>query len=116
MAHGQRHETWRTLQRRAAPHVGPRLGQLRQESVGRLISDLERYLLDSLAHLQSATEFLARLPDIYRSCNEDIYERPMVAEAYAYIHMTSRYCAWWDVFARLFNAGWLPMRVYGSWT
>lgn len=113
VALGSRHGTWRYLQRRAAPLVGPRLGQLRREYLGRLISDLERYLLNSLSDAQSAAEFLARLPDVYRSCNDDIYERPMIAEAYAYIHMTSRYCTWWDVFARLFNAGWLPMRESG---
>ena len=113
VAFGSRRGTWRSLQRQAAPLVGPCLGQLRRESIRRLVSDLERYLLNSLSDTQSAAEFLARLPDVYSGCNDDIYERPMIAEAYAYIHMMSRYCTWWDVFARLFNAGWLPMRESG---
>lgn len=108
-----RRETWRSMERRAAPVVGPRLGWLCRESVCNLISELERYLLRSLRDMQCATEFLARMPDIYGSCNEDIYQRPMVAEAYAYVHMISRYCTWWDVFARLLYAGWLPMRESG---
>jgi hypothetical protein len=87
-----RRETWRSLQRRAAPRLAPRLDQLRQENLDRLVSGLELYLLSCLCDKQSATEFLNWLPDIYGSCNQDIYERPLVAEAYAYIHMVSRYC------------------------
>jgi hypothetical protein len=110
----RRRETWRSLQRRAAPYLTARLTQLRQESVERLISALEGYLLGYCLHdKQAATEFLDRLPDIYGRCNEDIYERPMVAEAYSYIHMASRYCNWWDTFAKMFYAGWLPMRESG---
>jgi hypothetical protein len=102
------------LQRHAAPYLTTRLTQLRQESLERLISALERYLLDyCLNNKQAAMEFLDRLPDIYGMCNEEIYDRPMVAEAYSYIHMVSRYCNWWDTFAKMFDAGWLPMRESG---
>jgi hypothetical protein len=108
-----RRETWRSLQRRAVPYLAPRLDQLRQDSLERHVAVLEGYLMHCLRDSQTATEFLNRLPDIYGSCNQDIYERPMVAEAYAYIHMISRYCNWWDTFAELFNAGRLPMRESG---
>jgi hypothetical protein len=108
-----RRGTWRSLQRRAAPRLQPHLDQLRQESIGQLISALEEYLLGCLRDQRSARDFLDRLPDIYGSCNDNIYERPMVAEAYAYIHMVSRYCNWWDTFVKLFAAGWLPMRESG---
>ena len=74
---------------------------------------LEDYLLSCLRDERSALEFFNRIPDVYERCNQDIYERPMVAEAYAYIHMASRYCNWWDTFAELFTAGWLPMRESG---
>ncbi len=115
MAPGQtvRYGTWRALERRAAPRLAPLLDQLRQESLGHLISSLEAYLLSSLRDEQSAAEFLNRMPDIYKNCNQDIYERPLVAEAYAYIHMASRYCNWWDTFAKLFTAGWFPIRESG---
>jgi SAM-dependent methyltransferase len=110
---GIRHGTWRSLQRRAAPRLQLRLDQLRQESLGRLISALEEYLLSCLCDQRSAREFVNRLPEIYGSCNDNIYERPMVAEAYAYIHMVGRYCNWWDTFIKLFAEGWLPMRESG---
>ena len=101
------------MQRRAAPKLVPCLDQLREKSLGELISVLEEYLLSCLRDKQSAQEFLDRLPDIYDSCNKPIYERPMIAEAYAYIHMVGRYCNWWDTFAELLAAGWMPMRESG---
>ena len=108
-----RRETWRSLQRRAAPHLAPHLDQSRRESIGSLVSALEIYLLSCLCDKQSATEFLNRMPDIYGACNQEIYERPMVAEAYSYVHLINRYCNWWDTFYELFRTGWLPMRESG---
>ncbi|HUC27838.1 MAG TPA: hypothetical protein VMA73_34510 [Streptosporangiaceae bacterium] len=78
-----------------------------------MITALEAYLLSCLRDEQSAREFLDRLQDVYESCDQEIYDRPMVAEAYAYTHLISRYCNWWDTFACLLAAGWFPMREAG---
>ena len=108
-----RRQSWRSLERRSAPRIGPILSQLRRESLGNLISVLERYLLNCFCDEQSAHEFLDRLLDVYGSCDQEIYDRPMVAEAYAYTHLVNRYCNWWDTFSYLLTVGWLPMREAG---
>ena len=108
-----RSESWRRLQRRVAPLVGADLAELRRASLSAVVSALEKYLLYSIRNPAAATEFINRMPDIYKYCNDDIYERPMVAEAYAYIHFVIRYCNWWEVFLELLHAGWLPMRESG---
>ena len=106
-------ETWRSLQRAVAPLIVPQLSIARQGCVASLLSALEKYLISSIQDYQSAKEFLHRIPDVYNSCNEPIYDRPLVAEAYAYIHLASRYCGWWEVFTELLSSGWLPMREAG---
>jgi hypothetical protein len=90
-----------------------RLDVSRQDSVGSLLLALEKCLLQSLSDKESAIEFLRRIPDVYESCNEEIYDRPLAAEAYAYIHLPSRYCSWWTVFAELLTNGRMPMRDAG---
>jgi len=106
-------ESWRSLQRDAAPLLGSRLAESRQECTRALLSALEQHLLRSLCDKASVIEFLRRFPDVYQSCNEEIYDRPLAAEAYAYVHLPSRYCSWWSVFTELLISGVMPMRDSG---
>jgi hypothetical protein len=89
------------------------MAELRKESLSAVVSALENCLLHSIRDRVAAVEFMNRIPDVYKFCNKDIYELPMVAEAYAYIHFLIRYCNWWEVYFKLLHAGWLPMRESG---
>jgi hypothetical protein len=110
---GEQDRTWRSLQRDVAPLIGSQLAASRRECVSRLLLALEQYLLLSLRDKDSMIEFLRRIPDVYARCNEGIYDLPLAAEAYAYIHLASRYCSWWKVFTELLINGWMPMRDEG---
>lgn len=55
----------------------------------RLADDLEGFLLNQLDSQAAAEAFVAAIPDVTGRCNEDIYDRPLRAEAYAFIHLLS---------------------------
>lgn len=87
----------------------------------KLASDLERYLLDVLhacthsevGEQQCYEEFVAAIPKVFACCDEDIYNQPLVAEAYAYVHLLERYRRFWSVLVELTKRGILPMRDSG---
>ena len=106
----ERNRSWRSLQRDAAPLLEPRLAVSQQGCLKALLLALEQHLLRSLADRTAVVEFLRRFPDVYGSCNEEIYDRPLAAEAYAYVHLPSRYFSWWTVFTELLAKGAMPMR------
>jgi hypothetical protein len=109
----EKSKSWRSLQRDAALLIGPQLAASRRKGISGLLLSLEQLLLQALSDEEAAVEFLRRMPDVYGSCNEDIYNRPLAAEAYAYIHLPIRYCAWWAVFTELLADGVMPMRDSG---
>jgi hypothetical protein len=54
------------------------------------------------------------LPLVLSRCDDPtIYDRPFVADAYAYVHLLDRYCRFWQALAELVNARVLPMRQKG---
>jgi SAM-dependent methyltransferase len=110
---GQDMVPWRSLQLRVAPTLADSLSRSLAECLADVLASLENYLSSVLVSRQNAQEFLRKLPVVRQSCNEDIYDLPMVAEAYAYTHFADRYVRWWTVFQRLFDSGWLPMRTAG---
>src|SRR6266536_871298 len=105
--------TWRSLQLRIAPTLVDALNQSLTARLAEILASLEGHLSDAIADKQNAQEFLRMLPVVRGKCNEDIYELPMAAQAYAYTHLAERYLRWWRVFHHLFNGGWFPMRAAG---
>ncbi len=87
----------------------------------KLASDLERYLLYVLAddyyEQYSARErceaFASNIPKVLSRCDEDIYDEPLMADAYAYVHLLDRYRRFWDVLIELTRGNLLPMRDSG---
>jgi len=59
----------------------------------------------------AARLFLASLPPVLARCDEDIYDAPLAAEAYAFVHLVDRYRRFWDVLQSLLIAGALPVRA-----
>jgi hypothetical protein len=59
---------------------------------------------------EAALQFLARLPDVLGRCDEDIYNLPFAAEAYAFVHLVDRYRRFWDVLEALLRTRNLPVR------
>jgi hypothetical protein len=53
------------------------------------------------------------LPLVFANCNEPIYDKPFVAEAYAFVHLLERYQRFWAVLEAVIKAGTLPMRDTG---
>jgi SAM-dependent methyltransferase len=58
----------------------------------------------------AARQFFDRLPDVLRRCDEDIYDAPFAAEAYAFVHLVDRYRRFWSVLEELLRARELPVR------
>ena len=58
----------------------------------------------------ASRQFVDRLPDVLGRCDEDIYDAPFAAEAYAFVHLVDRYRRFWDVLEELARAGNLPVR------
>ena len=109
----ERQEPWRSLQRRVAPMLGESLENALERRLKQTLEALERYLIASIHNEERAAKFLNLLPTVRMRCNEDIYDLPMAAEAYAYTHLANRYVRWWKVLHSLFESGWLPMRRVG---
>jgi hypothetical protein len=84
--------------------------QILSQSFFKLAADLEDYLLeDVLVCPQACKTFVGRLPDVIDRCDEDIYEEPLVAPAYAYVHLLERYRRFWSVLVELTKGRVLPM-------
>lgn len=113
MSIDQRHETWRSLQLRVAPMLADPLNRSLDMCFAKLLASLEEYLSSMLVSREDAQRFLRMLPVVRTSCNEDIYDLPMAAEAYAYTHLADRYLRWWTVFHHLLAGGWFPLRTNG---
>jgi hypothetical protein len=108
-----RPESWRSLQLRVAPILQQTLNSARLRRLEETVTALERHLIGTLRTTEDASAFLNRLFEVRKQCNEEIYNRPMAAEAYAYTHLANRYVRWWNVFQKLFESGYLPMRRSG---
>ncbi len=106
---------WRRLVRTHGPAF---LAWLEAETVfdnafSVLASDLESFLLGILNDATIADDFMKAIPDVFKRCNDDIYELPLRPEAYAYIHLLERYRRTWRVLAELTRTGDLPLARYG---
>ena len=92
-------------------HQRTRIGR-----VARLSSAVRDYVLRSISKETggldrgAARQFLERLPDVLSRCDEDIYDLPFTAEAYAFIHLVDRYRRFWDLLEVLLRARALPVR------
>jgi hypothetical protein len=88
----------------------------RIERVARLSSAVRDYVLGSISQEAggldrgAARQFLERLPDVFSHCDEDIYDQPFAAEAYAFVYLVNRYRRFWDVLEALLRARALPVR------
>ncbi|SDK70035.1 hypothetical protein [Nonomuraea jiangxiensis] len=108
-----RRRTWRSLQRRNYSLLSKMLDECFNDNLRRMTLDTRAFLLKAISSPQAARMFLDRLPDVLVRCNEDIYDLPLAAEAYAYVHLVDRYCRWWQVFLLLLQGGRFPIRRSG---
>src|ERR1700733_502123 len=116
----QRAMTWRQLLKKHASEFLEWLESSgkRFEYFDRLATALEVFLLHHvLVEGREASavsnDFAQALPLVFANCNEPIYDKPFVAEAYAFVHLLERYRRFWAVLEALMKAGTLPMRDSG---
>lgn len=87
---------------------------IRSQAFLKLAADLEGYLLQSILVTREACEiFVSQLPAVLERCDEDIYNEPLVPQAYAHVHLLERYRRFWDILVELTKARVLPMRRDG---
>jgi hypothetical protein len=107
-----RRRSWKQLLGQHGPGFikWARENQIRSGAFNRLAADLERYLLDTiLVSPEACRAFACQLPAVLERCDEDIYDYPLVAPAYAYMHLLERYRRFWQVLVELTTACALPM-------
>ena len=114
--------TWRRLLRTTAhgflewvESTGKRF-----QAFDQLAAALETFLLDhvlvdgfEIPAAEACTRFAEALPLVLSKCDDAIYDKPFVAEAYAFIHLLERYRRFCQVLDVLLRAGVLPMRDRG---
>lgn len=84
--------------------------QIHLQTFFKLAADLERFLLEHvLVSREACQAFVSRVPDVMKRCDEDIYDEPWAAPAYAYVHLLERYRRFWHVLVELTRARVLPM-------
>ena len=96
--------------RRVLAQCGPRFlawdsRQSVESSMSRdFVARVRDYVLRSMSsdrvsdiNTDAAEQFISRLPDVFSRCDEDIYDAPFAAEAYAFVHLVERYRRFWDV-------------------
>jgi len=89
---------------------------IRVERVARLSGAVRDYVLQRIStetgelNTKAGKQFLERLPDVLGRCDEDIYDQPFAAEAYAFVHLVDRYRRFWNVLELLLRTGALPVR------
>lgn len=114
--------TWKKLLLEHAPAFLKWLksNRIQQTSFSKLAKDLETYLFKFSLHKnfyytkrEACEIFTSNLPVVLSNCDEDIYDDPFVADAYAYVHLLDRYRRFWDVLTALTVAGVLPMKDDG---
>ena len=106
---------WQHLLRRHGPEF---LAWLEAEGIlnrvfGLLAADLESYLLQTLDGEMAGATFMRAIPDVLKKCNDDIYDRPLRAEAYAFMHLLERYRRAWRVLEELTSTANLPLARHG---
>jgi SAM-dependent methyltransferase len=114
--------TWKRLLRENAESFiawsqesGAKLRCFRRLAIG-LERYLFRFVLGGGSSPEATTvcdEFLHRLPDVLGRCDEPIYDTPLAADAYAFVHLLERYRRFWRVLEEMTRAGLLPMRERG---
>lgn len=117
----QRPITWRQLLKR---HGLPFLCWLResgrtQQQLSCISDQLAGFLIQRVDRLaeewpEAVIEFWHRIPDV-RSCCSDVttFERPLAAEAYAYVHFLERYRRTWKTLEYLCSVAVLPLGING---
>ncbi len=90
-----------------------------QQDLRRTADQLADFLIDSIDRLraewpEAPVEFWTRIPEV-RSCCSDVetFEKPLAAEAYAYVHLLERYRRTWRTLEYLSKAAVLPLGVNG---
>ncbi|MDP3104324.1 MAG: hypothetical protein Q8M95_06925 [Candidatus Methanoperedens sp.] len=79
-----------------------------------IADDLELYLKSVLRKRETCIAFWEAIPNIRNACNDNkTYEKPLAAEAYAYVHFLDKYWRTWDVLMELTEKGALPLGIEG---
>jgi hypothetical protein len=114
--------TWRRILIKNARVFGEWLEATgkRIEAFDRLATALEVFLMDYVlgdgpgtSASASCAAFANALPLVLEQCDESIYDEPLVAEAYAFVHLLERYRRFTQVLDELLETGILPMRDHG---
>jgi hypothetical protein len=84
-----------------------------QHALESLASDVQVYTLAALRDGDAARAFREAIPDVVERCDEDIYDHPLRAEAYAFMHMLERYRRTWRVLCELTGTAYLPLAIRG---
>ena len=111
--------SWKRLTRKCGPLflAQDSYENARLKRVTELCSVLRDYVIGAIS--SRATDqldpaltqlFVERLPDVLGRCDDPIYDRPLAAEAYAFVHLVDRYRRFWDILEVLLRSGELPVR------
>ena len=116
---GTNRPSWRRLTRRCGPLFldGASYRAKRLERVVELCVAVQRYVICALTSEdgrrlvpERVGQFIHRLPDVLGKCDEPIYDDPLAAEAYAFVHLVDRYRRFLDILEVLLRSGNLPVR------
>jgi hypothetical protein len=120
VSRGSARPSWRRYLKSCGPAFlsqGSSLTEIRLRRVSDLADAVRDYVFRSLTSYETGEfdrgavqSFLARLPDVLGRCDENIYDLPLTAEAYAFVHLIDRYRRFWDVLSALLRFGELVLR------
>jgi len=108
--------TWKRILKDHGPEFASWLSetQLRKKAFDDLATKLEGFLKQLLIEPADCQLFWKRIPDVRSGCKKpETYEKPFVAEAYAYVHFLERYRRIWDILLHLTQRGILPLGERG---
>jgi hypothetical protein len=108
----KRRISWKRLLKRHGPGFFSWLDSSRSRSIAfdALATALEEYLKSVLVDPATCRLFWEAIPHVRAGCDiSDTYERPLAAEAYAYVHLLERYRRFWDVLLHITHSAVLPM-------
>lgn len=89
-------------------------GDYQLNAFQKLAEDLEKYLVHHiLTDKVKCEKFASKLTDVLTRCDENIYDKCLVAEAYAFVHLLERYRRFWAVFIEMTTKQVLPMSDEG---
>jgi hypothetical protein len=106
---------WRHLLRRHGSDFLQWLDEdgVQERVVESLAADVQSFTLAALHDRDAAKAFREAIPDVLARCDEDIYDRPLRAETYAFMHLLERYRRAWRVLCELTATRTLPLAIHG---